>query len=377
VNFKRVLAISSKEFIQIRRDPRSLALALFIPVLLLLIFGYGLSLDIDRVRTVVWNQDASSQLSRDFLLNFRNSKYFKIVKYTDNYRDIQRMIDSGDVIMALVIPKDFSHFIEGGKSSPLQLLVDGSDSNTATIAMGYVRSVVTGYNVKLIVDFLNRHGVSQPGSVDMRSRIWYNMSLSSTWFIVPGVIAMIIMIIAALLTSICVAKEWERGTMEQLISTPVKAPELIIGKFIPYFTIGFLDLFVGVVMARLFFGVPFRGSYSLLVFLSSLFLVGALSQGIFISTVARSQLLASQLAMLTTFIPTMLLSGFIYPIFNMPQAVQAVTYFIPARYYVTILRGLFLKGNGIDVMWDEALFLLLFALLMFSLAIKKFKKKVF
>ncbi|MDD5042946.1 MAG: ABC transporter permease [Candidatus Omnitrophica bacterium] len=377
MNFKRVLAISSKEFIQIRRDPRSLALALFIPVLLLLIFGYGLSLDIDRVRTVVWNQDASSQLSRDFLLNFRNSKYFKIVKYTDNYRDIQRMIDSGDVIMALVIPKDFSHFIEGGKSSPLQLLVDGSDSNTATIAMGYVRSVVTGYNVKLIVDFLNRHGVSQPGSVDMRSRIWYNMSLSSTWFIVPGVIAMIIMIIAALLTSICVAKEWERGTMEQLISTPVKAPELIIGKFIPYFTIGFLDLFVGVVMARLFFGVPFRGSYSLLVFLSSLFLVGALSQGIFISTVARSQLLASQLAMLTTFIPTMLLSGFIYPIFNMPQAVQAVTYFIPARYYVTILRGLFLKGNGIDVMWDEALFLLLFALLMFSLAIKKFKKKVF
>jgi len=377
VNFKRVLAISSKEFIQIRRDPRSLALALFIPVLLLIIFGYGLSLDIDRVRTVVWNQDASSQLSRDFLLNFRNSKYFKIVKYTDNYRDIQRMIDSGDVIMALVIPKDFSHFIEGGKSSPLQLLVDGSDSNTATIAMGYVRSVVTGYNVKLIVDFLNRHGVSQPGSVDMRSRIWYNMSLSSTWFIVPGVIAMIIMIIAALLTSICVAKEWERGTMEQLISTPVKAPELIIGKFIPYFTIGFLDLFVGVVMARLFFGVPFRGSYTLLVFLSSLFLVGALSQGIFISTVARSQLLASQLAMLTTFIPTMLLSGFIYPIFNMPQAVQAVTYFIPARYYVTILRGLFLKGNGIDVMWDEALFLLLFALLMFSLAIKKFKKKVF
>jgi ABC-2 type transport system permease protein len=377
VNFKRVLAISSKEFIQIRRDPRSLALALFIPVLLLFIFGYGLSLDIDRVQTVVWNQDASSKLSRDFLLNFRNSKYFKIVKYTDNYRDIQRMIDSGDAIMALIIPKDFSHFIEAGKSSPLQLLVDGSDSNTATIAMGYVRSVVTGYNVRLIVDFLNSRGVSQVGSVEMRSRVWYNMSLSSTWFIVPGVIAMIIMIIAALLTSICVAKEWERGTMEQLISTPVKAPELIIGKFIPYFTIGFFDLFVGVVMARLFFDVPFRGSYTLLVFLSSLFLVGALSQGIFISTVARTQLLASQLAMLTTFIPTMLLSGFIYPIFNMPQAVQAVTYFIPARYYVTILRGLFLKGNGMDVMWDEALFLLLFALLMFSLAIKKFRKKVF
>ncbi|MDD5282134.1 MAG: ABC transporter permease [Candidatus Omnitrophica bacterium] len=377
MNLKRILAVSSKEFIQIRRDPRSLALAIFIPVLLLLIFGYGLSLDIDRVATVVWNQDASSKLTRDFLLNFKNSKYFKIVKYTDNYRDIQHMIDNGQVMMAMVIPKDFSHFIESGKTSTLQLLVDGSDSNTATIAMGYVRSVVAKYNLNLLVNSLSSLGVSPARSVDMRSRIWFNMGLNSRWFIVPGVIAMIIMVIAALLTSICVAREWERGTMEQLISTPVKAPELIIGKFIPYFVIGFVDLFVAVVMARFLFGVPFKGSYLLLVFLSALFLTGALSQGILISTVARTQLLASQLAMLTTFIPTMLLSGFIYPIFNMPQIVQGITYLIPARYYIIILRGLFLKGNGIDEMWDDALFLLLFAFSMFGLAIIKFRKKVF
>jgi ABC-2 type transport system permease protein len=377
MNLKRILAVSSKEFIQIRRDPRSLALAIFIPVLLLLIFGYGLSLDIDRVATVVWNQDASSKLTRDFLLNFKNSKYFKIVKYTDNYRDIQHMIDNGQVMMAMVIPKDFSHFIESGKTSTLQLLVDGSDSNTATIAMGYVRSVVAKYNLNLLVKSLSSLGVSPARSVDMRSRIWFNMGLNSRWFIVPGVIAMIIMVIAALLTSICVAREWERGTMEQLISTPVKAPELIIGKFIPYFVIGFVDLFVAVVMARFLFGVPFKGSYLLLVFLSALFLTGALSQGILISTVARTQLLASQLAMLTTFIPTMLLSGFIYPIFNMPQIVQGITYLIPARYYIIILRGLFLKGNGIDEMWDDALFLLLFAFSMFGLAIIKFRKKVF
>jgi len=377
MKLKRVLAISNKEFIQIRRDPRSLALAIFIPILLLLIFGYALSLDIDRVQTVVWNQDASSKISRDFLLNFKNSKYFKIIKYTDNYRDIQYMIDSGKAMMALVIPKDFSHFIESGKTTPLQLLVDGSDSNTATIAMGYVRSVVANYNVTLLADMLSSKGFSPTRSVEMRSRIWFNMGLNSRWFIVPGVIAMIIMIIAALLTSICVAREWERGTMEQLISTPVKAPELIIGKFLPYFVIGFIDLFVGVVIARFLFGVPFKGNYFLLVFLSALFLTGALSQGILISTVARTQLLASQLATLTTFIPTMLLSGFIYPIFNMPQAVQAVTYLIPARYYIIILRGLFLKGNGIDVMWDEALLLLLFAVSMFGLAVIKFKKKVF
>ncbi len=376
MNLKRILAIANKEFIQIRRDPRSLGLALVIPVFLLIIFGYGLSLDIDRVPTVIWNQDTTSQLTRNFLLNFKYSKYFKIIRYTDNYRDIERLIDNGTAMMALVIPKDFSHYIKAGKTAPLQLLVDGSDSNTATIAMGYVNSVVGKYNVNLLTYTLAQYGLKPSRTVEMRSRVWFNMGLNSRWFIVPGVIAMIIMIIAALLTSICIAREWERGTMEQLISTPVKPPELIIGKLIPYFTIGLFDLTVGVIMARFVFGVPFMGSYVLLFFLSALFLIGALSQGIFISAVARTQLLASQLATLTTFIPTMLLSGFIYPIFNMPPAVQAVTYFVPARYYIVIVRGLFLKGNGIDVMWDEALFLLLFAIMMFGLALKKFKKRV-
>lgn len=376
INLTRTLAIAKKEFIQIRRDVRSLGLAIVIPIFLLLIFGYGLSLDIDNVHTVVWNQDASSEFTRDFLLNFKNSKYFKIVAYTDNYRDIERLIDNGKVMLALVIPKDFSHFIKSGKAAPLQLLVDGSDSNTATIAMNYVRSVVSKYNMDLLVNAFTKQGLSPNRSLDLRSRIWFNMGLNSRWFIVPGVIAMIMMIIAALLTSICIAREWERGTMEQLISTPVKTQELIIGKFLPYFAIGLFDLTIGVIMARFLFTVPFRGSYILLTILSSLFLVGALSQGILISTLAKTQLLASQLATLTTFIPTMLLSGFIYPIFNMPAAVQAVTYFIPARYYIVILRGLFLKGNGINAMWDEALFLVIFALLMFGFAIKKFKKKV-
>ncbi|MFA4889407.1 MAG: ABC transporter permease [Candidatus Omnitrophota bacterium] len=375
-SLKRIKAIAWKEFIQIKRDPRSLALALAIPVFLLLIFGYGLSLDIDHVRTVIWNQDASSKLTRDFLLNFKNSKFFKIVAYTDNYRDIEHMIDSGEVLMALVVPKDFSRQLESGKIAPLQLIVDGSDANTATIAMGYVRSVVSRYNVELLSSTFAQHGQNPPRSVDARSRIWFNMGLTSTWFIVPGVIAMIIMIIASLLSSICIAREWERGTMEQLISTPVKAPELVIGKFIPYFAIGFLDLMIAAIMARFLFFVPFRGSYLLLAILSSLFLTGALSQGILISVVARTQLMASQLASLTTMIPTLLLSGFIYPIFNMPKAVQAFTYLVPARYYIVVLRELFLKGGGMRTMWDEALFLFLFAALMLSWAIKRFKKKV-
>ena len=376
MNLRRINAVAWKEFIQIRRDPRSLGLALVIPIFLLIIFGYGLSLDIDHVRTVIWNQDASSELTRDFLLNFKNSKYFKIVGDTDNYRDIERMINGGKVMMALIIPKDFSHYLDSGKAAPLQLIIDGSDANTATIARGYVQAVVAKYNVNLLSSAFSRHGLEASQNIDARSRIWFNMGLISTWFIAPGVIAMIIMIIAALLTSICIAREWERGTMEQLISTPVKAPELIIGKFIPYFAIGFFDLVVGVLMARFLFGVPFRGNYFLLVALSALFLTGALSQGIIISVVAKSQLMASQLATLTTMVPTMILSGFIYPIFNMPQALQVVTYLIPARYYIVVLRELFLKGGGMDVLWDEALFLFIFAFIMLGLAIKKFKKKV-
>ncbi|MDD5691820.1 MAG: ABC transporter permease [Candidatus Omnitrophica bacterium] len=375
-SFKRIKALAWKEFIQIKRDPRSLGMALAIPIFMLLIFGYGLSLDIDHVRTLVWNQDASSQVTRDFLLNFKNSKYFKIVGYTDNYRDIQDKIDKGDIMMALVIPKDFSHYIESGKIAPLQLLVDGSDANTATIAIGYVRSVVSKYNVDLLTSAFRERGLNPVNSLDARMRVWFNMGMISTWFIIPGVIAMIIMIISALLISLTIAREWERGTMEQLISTPVKGPELITGKFIPYFAIGFFDLAVGVLMARFLFGLPFRGSYTLLIILSSLFLTGALSLGIFISVIARTQLMASQLASLATLIPTMLLSGFIYPIFNMPKFVQAVTYLVPARYYIVVLRDLFLKGNGIATIWDEALFLLLFAFFMFNFALRRFKKKV-
>lgn len=375
-SLKRIKAVAWKEFVQIKRDPRSLGLALAIPLFLLLIFGYGLSLDIDHVRTVVWNQDAGSELTRNFLLNFENSKYFKVIRYTDNYRDIQHMLDNGEALMALIIPKDFSHYLQSGNKAPLQLLIDGSDANTATIARGYAQMVVAKYNVDLLSDAFAAQGLGRPQAVDARPRIWFNMGLTSTWFIVPGVIAMIIMIIASLLTSICIAREWERGTMEQLISTPVKAPELIIGKFIPYFAIGFFDLMVGVILARFLFGVPFRGSYFLLIVLSSLFLTGALSQGIWISVVARSQLMASQLASLTTMIPTVLLSGFVYPIFNMPKFIQAVTYFVPARYYIVVLRESFLKGGGIGNVWDEGLLLFLFAFLMLGMAIRRFRKKV-
>ena len=375
MNLVRVNAIVKKEFIQIIRDYRSLALALFIPVLLLMIFGFALSLDVDNIPMIIWNQD-KSQVSSDFILNFSNSRYFKITGYVDSYDKLQHYIDNKKVLMAMVIPKDFSKYLKAGRTAPLQLLVDGSDSNTATIAMGYVNSVVSQYNIKLIADSLSKTGQRNLSLIDMRPRVWFNENLKSRNYIIPGLIAVIMMIIAAQLTSITVAREWERGTMEQLISTPVRRGELILGKFIPYFIIGFFDLLVAVAMAQFVFGVPLKGNLLLLLILSSIFLTGSLAQGLYFSIFAKNQRLATQLAILTTFLPTFLLSGFVYPIYNMPKVIQAITFLLPPRYFILILKGIYLKGEGIIFLWRPALFLLAFAVFMVMAAYRKFQKKV-
>lgn len=375
MNLRRVNAVYKKEFIQIIRDPRSLALAFAIPVLLIVLFGYALSLDIKNIPLAIWDRDNTKE-SVDFILNFKNSDYFKITGYYDNYRDLQKLIDSGQAMMAMVIDKDFSRHIFSRQPAAVQLILDGSDSNTANIAEGYVKSVVTRYNTNIITNSLQKIGIEAITPVNMETRIWFNPSFESKLFIVPGLIAVIIMIIAALLTSLTIAREWERGTMEQLISTPVRASELILGKFLPYFVIGFIDLILAVLLGVFIFGVPLRGNVFLLFILSSLFLTGALTLGIFISIVAKSQLMASQLAILTSFLPTFLLSGFTYEIFNMPKAVQIITYFIPARYFIVILRGIYLKAVGLESLWKDSLLLFIFAVLTVFVAIKKFKKKI-
>ena len=375
MNFRRVKALSKKEFIQIWRDPRSLALAIAIPMLLLILFGFALTLDVDNVPLAIWNQD-KSQISTDFLLNFEKSRYFKVVGYFDNYRQLQELIDGNKALMALVIPKDFSKYIKGGRTAPVQLLVDGSDSNTATIAMGYADSIVARYNAELIAETFAKFGKNAQNPVDMRPRVWFNEDLKSRNFIIPGLIAVIIMIIAALLTSLTIAREWERGTMEQLISTPIKTNELMFGKFVPYFVIGFIDLLIAAGMAKFVYDIPCRGNIMLLFGLSAVFLTGALTLGIFISTAAKSQLLASQLAIITTFLPAFLLSGFAYAISNMPYAIQQITRVVPARYFIVILKGIYLKGVGVRVLWSEAAFLILFSVIMIVLTNLKFKKKV-
>lgn len=375
MNFNRTKAIANKEFIQIMRDPRSLGLAFVIPIILIMLFGFGLSLDIQHVPMAVWNQDGSIT-SHNFLYSFKFSPYFRIMGYYDNYPVLEHLIDKGDAIMALVIHKDFTKYIESNGLAPVQLILDGSDSNTGQISSGYVNAVITGYNTNYIKNALASANIENSDPVDLRPRIWYNQDLESKCFIIPGLIAIIITIVAALLTSLTIAREWERGTMEQLISTPVRVGELIIGKIIPYFIIGYIDLAIAVAMGVFVFQVPLRGSLIFLFFVSGLFLIGALMYGIYISVVAKSQLMASQFAMLTAFLPTFMLSGFTYEIFNMPKWVQAFTYIIPARYFIVILRGVYLKAIGINFLWGEILALFIFALITTMAAIFRFKKKM-
>lgn len=371
----RVKALAKKEFIHIFRDPRSLGMAIAIPMLLLILFGYALTLDVDNVPVVIWDQD-KTQISQDYILDFKSSPYFEIVGYFDGYQNMRDALDKNQALMMVVIPADFSKQIESKQIAPVQVLVDGSDSNTATIAIGYVTALTSKYNKKLIIAELSQTGIKDITPIDLRSRVWFNADLKSKNYIIPGLIAVIMMVIAALLTSLTVAKEWESGTMEQLISTPVKPKELILGKLIPYFVIGFFDVLVAVAMGEFLFGVPLRGSVVLLFFLSGFFLAGALGLGMLISIVTKSQLLASQLAMIATFLPAFLLSGFMYSIANMPKAIQFITHLIPARYFVVILKGIYLKGTGLLVLAMQVFYLFLFAVIVLNLANRKFKKKV-
>ncbi|MEZ6077051.1 MAG: ABC transporter permease [Pirellulaceae bacterium] len=343
----RVWAIARKEFIHIVRDPRSLMMAIAIPMLLLVLFGYALTLDVDNVPMVVWDQN-QSQTSREFISRFDGSRYFSIRQYVRSYHEIEWSIDSGEALVALIIPTDFGSNIESGRAAPVQLIVDGSDSNTATIAMGYADFVALNYSQGVAIREIARSGGPKlRPPLDMRPRVWFNAELVSKNYIIPGLIAVIMMVIAALLTSLTVAREWERGTMEQLIATPVKGAELILGKLLPYFALGMLDVLLAVLMGEFLFEVPLRGNVGLLFGMAAVFLVGALSLGILISIMTRSQLLASQLAMVLTFLPSFLLSGFMYSIANMPTPIQIMTHLIPARYFVVLLKGIYLKGVGL------------------------------
>jgi ABC-2 type transport system permease protein len=376
MNAVRLWAVSRKEFIHVMRDPFSLAISIAIPMLMLILFGYALSLDVDNVPLVVWDQ-SQTPASRDFISRFTGSRYFSLRGYVPGYLQLEQAIDTRNAILGLVIPTEFARQIESGRVATVQMIADASDSNTATIALGYADAVTQTYSQEIALKELRRVGgqaISNP--LDLQPRVWFNADLESKNFIIPGLIAVIMMIIAAMLTSLTVAREWERGTMEQLISTPVKPPELIFGKLLPYFSIGMLDVVLAVLMGEFLFHVPLRGSILLLFCMAAIFLTGALSLGMLISITMKNQLLASQTAMVATYLPAFLLSGFMFSISNMPKPLQLVTYLIPARYFISMLKGIYLKGSGLRILAPEAALLIVFALVLVVLANLRFKKRL-
>lgn len=376
MSLPRIWAIGKKEFIHIYRDWRSLALVILMPAILMLLFGYAVSLDVKKVPMAVLDQDGTQE-SLSFVHQFSGSPYFDLKVFVRNEKEITQLIDEGKVKMGLVLPWDFSRKIKAGRKVPVQVLLDGTDSNTANIILGYVQAVARQYNQEktlLKVERMGREKLKTP--VEGRTRVWFNEDLESKNYFIPGLVAVIMSIIGVLLTGQVIVREWERGTMELLISTPVKKAELMIGKLFPYFLLGLVDLTLAVLMGKWVFQVPLKGSITLLFCLSSIYIFVALALGLTISTVAKTQILANQMAMLIGFLPTFLLSGFTFVIANMPLWLQIITYGIAPRYYVTILKEVFLKGADFSFLWTETLILVGMMIAGIWIATKSFKKEL-
>jgi ABC-2 type transport system permease protein len=372
----RTGAIFRKEFIHIRRDPASLIQVILIPVVLLLINGYALTFDLKHTPIAVYDLNRT-RISQNLIQRFAASRYFEIYRYVSSYEEISHLMNTREIMAAIVLPYDFARLVKSGQPVKLQLITDGTNGNTANLIIGYVQSIAAEYNRNLLVERLQEHGLRfSLAPLTSEPRLWFNEDMESRNFIVPGLIAIIMTIVGALLTALCVIRERERGSMEGLMGTPLKKYEFILGKLGPYFIIGMVDMFIAMAMGQFLFEVPFRGSFFLFIALSALFLVVVLGQGLLISVSAHSQLEAYQMAILTTFLPSFLLSGAIFPIGQMPKILQWISYLVPATYLVNISRGIYLKGLSWHFLWLNALILGSFALFFLALSGRKFVKKI-
>ena len=366
----RLWAMARKEWIQIRRDPRSMILAFALPLFLLLFFGYAISWDVRDIRLAVVDQDRTVG-SRRLVEAFVSSGYFLVAERTATVAEAEAQLVRAHVRGVLTIPPGYDRDLRSTGHAEVQLLLDGTDANTANIAQNYASAIVARHGLERLAA---GRKVVQP--IRLEPRTWYNPNLESRHMIVPGLIAVIMSIIAAMLTALTIAREWERGTMEQLAATPVGRLEVILGKLVPYVGIGLFDVAVVVAAGRVFFGTPFNGNLLYLSVLTLLFLVGALGLGVFISAAVKSQVLAMQVAMVATYLPALLLSGFLFDIASMPAFLQGITFLVPARYYVTVTRGIMLKGVGPSVLWPQAVLMLAYAALGLGLAVRFFKKEL-
>lgn len=376
MSWQRIRHLIRKEFIQLRRDPRMLRLVIVAPIIQLIIFGYAVTTDIKHIPTAVIDADRSRE-SRELVTRFSNTGYFEVLAVLERPHDLVPLMDAGRVQAGVHIPRGFAKRLARGESAPLQIIVDGTDSTTAAMVLGYASGVLKRYSEEVMSERLQRlkAKLTRLPIVEERARVWFNPELRSVNYMVPGVLCTILLIVTMVLTSMAIVREREIGTLEQIIVTPVRATELMAGKTIPFILIGFVDMVLILLVATLWFRVPLKGSLLLLFVLAVVFLLTTLGLGLFISTVSHTQ----QQAMTTAFfimLPSILLSGFMFPIENMPRVIQWVTYLIPLRYFLNIVRGIFLKGVGIEVLWADVLALLAIGLAIFTLASLRFTKRM-
>ena len=376
MNFRRILRLFKKELLQTRRDKRMLGIIFVAPILQLFLFGYAVSTDINHIVTAVYDEDRTAA-SRELVARFERSGYFEYAHDLSGPQEIDGLLDAGKAQMVLHIPRGFAADVARNRTATVQTILDGSDSMTARIIAGYATGIIQQYSAGIMQERLDRvrGSVARVPAVETRARVWYNPELKSVYFMVPGVLCMILLIVTMMMTSMAIVKEKEIGTLEQLVVTPITAAELMLGKTLPFLLIGMLDMVLVLLVAVFWFKVYVAGSVLLLFALSALFLLTTLGLGIFISTVSKTQ----QEATLTSFfffLPFVLLSGFMFPIENMPQVIQYVTYAIPLRYFLEIIRGIFLRGVGLEYLWPQVLMLAGFGVGILALAAKRFSKRL-
>jgi ABC-2 type transport system permease protein len=372
--FERVKHMLIKEFIQVFRDSRMRIVMFVIPCFQVLVIGYAVSTDVQHVRTAIYDLD-NSQASRDLAARFVRSGYFDVVERVGNEDVARQLIDRNDVTVLLRFNHGFAEDINAGRTARLQVIIDGTDSNTANIVVSYAVKIATAYSEHILTERVNRvlGPAGKTGMFDLQTRAWFNENLESCNFFVPGVLVIVVSLASLLLTSMAVVREKEIGTMEQIMVTPITPMEFILGKTIPFAIIGFIDVILVVLIGVFLFGVPIRGSLPLLLLATSFYLMTMLGIGLLISTVSDTQ----QQAMMTTFLfffPAMLLSGFAFPIANMPEIVQWMTLVNPLRYFLVVVRSIFLKGVGMDILWVQMLPLLAMGIATLWLAVRRFHK---
>lgn len=366
-----------KEFITLFRDPMSLAIMLAMPIFMLILYGFAASLDVNHIPISILDKDKTVE-SRNFIDRFTNNKYFKLVSYLYSDNEITDVLDKGRAKVVINIPHKFGQMIRGGKSATVQALIDGSDSNWAQSATGYVQSIGVGFNQDLIKIKIAQIGYVQPVPfpINLIPRIWYNADLRSMNFYVPGLIAVILMQVSVILTSLTIISEKEQGTIESIIVSPIRKYELMLGKILPYVIVIMVDVLIITGCGYLLFNVPIKGSFLLLFLCAFIFLTGTMAIGLFVSTTATSSQAAMQMASVSTLLPSMLLSGFSFPIENMPAVLQGVSLLIPARYFVSIARAIYLKGVGLSCIWPDFVMMTALSLFFIGLSIVKFKKRL-